>query len=417
MPHDALGPLREDGTVAIIGGGPAGLACALTLQREAARRGRACRILVFEGKTFGVHYNQCTGVLSPPLRRLLAEDFDLILPATLGCRDIAGYTLHGLRETVPLDGDEGEEHSLAVRRVEFDAFLATCALARGITILPTRVTDLEFQDDGVSVFTWSGTYQADVVVGAFGTSRAMTQTLRRRTAYRPPPLMTTMAAKIHPAGAGDMPGLLGDRIHTMLPPLPRVAFGALIPKSDHITALVAGHGVRSDDLAAFLALPPIRALLPAGSDHQPCYTGSFPIGLAGGSFGDRYVTVGDAAGLVRPFKGKGINSAFITGRLAALTILDAGISRAAFASFYRQCAEIVDDLPAGTLVRRLAWLASHTVGLDRIVRLARHDPLLREILFDCVSGQHPYRHILRRAANPALLLRLAGAMCGINMGD
>ena len=51
-------------------------------------------------------------------------------------------------------------------------------------------------------------------------------------------------------GAGYLPGLLDDRIHTMLPSLPRIAFGALIPKCDHITALVAA--VRGSGLLTFV---------------------------------------------------------------------------------------------------------------------------------------------------------------------
>ena len=35
------------------------------------------------------------------------------------------------------------------------------------------------------------------------------------------------------------------------------------------------------------------------------HRGCFPVKPAKHLFGDRYVTIGDAAGLIRPFKGKG----------------------------------------------------------------------------------------------------------------
>src|SRR5450756_2932734 len=62
------------------------------------------------------------------------------------------------------------------------------------------------------------------------------------------------------------------------------------------------------------------------------FKGRFPNSLAGRYYGDRYVMVGDAAGLVRAFKGKGVTSAVQTGIRAAETILRTGISCHAFAS-------------------------------------------------------------------------------------
>ena len=43
----------------------------------------------------------------------------------------------------------------------------------------------------------------------------------------------------------------------------------------------------------------------------------FPTSPAKNLFGDRYVTVGDAAGIIRAFKGKGVNTACMTGIKAA----------------------------------------------------------------------------------------------------
>jgi flavin-dependent dehydrogenase len=55
--------------IVIIGGGPGGSACALALERKATELGRPVRITLIEGKQFRgeKHYNQCVGVLSPPL--------------------------------------------------------------------------------------------------------------------------------------------------------------------------------------------------------------------------------------------------------------------------------------------------------------------------------------------------------------
>ena len=71
MSDSKLGPLRDGGHVVIIGGGPGGAACATAVCRLAQSLGREIRVTVYEGKTFAGerHYNQCVGVLSPPLRR------------------------------------------------------------------------------------------------------------------------------------------------------------------------------------------------------------------------------------------------------------------------------------------------------------------------------------------------------------
>jgi flavin-dependent dehydrogenase len=262
------------------------------------------------------------------------------------------------------------------------------------------------------LFTWAGTFRADAVVGAFGTGRVMADTFARRTAYRPPPLLETLVTKHHPLGegSGDIPDLLGNFIHVFLPPLPRIEFGALIPKGDHVTAIIAGSAARTDDMTAFLALPAVRRLADIPPDPVHYYRGRFPVGLARGYYGDRYVTVGDAAGLVRPFKGKGITSAVVTGGLAAAAMLDAGISAAALREFARGCAEITGDLWYGRLVRGLAWITGHWFAVDPLVRQAHADAALRDVLFDCVSGRDTYRRIVLRRGNPALALRLALAL-------
>lgn len=406
-----LGPLKNGQTVAIIGGGPGGIATALTLQREAVRQGRQLVIELFEGKHFDRDYNQCTGVLSPPLISLLHDELDIHLPDALILRAIRGYELHTAQNSLLLEDEVPEQASLAVRRSAFDQYMADCARTRGIAIHQTRVTDLEFRPDGVLVFTWSGTWHADVVVGAFGLSRAMTATLSRQTAYRPPRVMDTLVTKLHfpDKRAVLIPDLLDDRIHVFLPSLPRVDFCALIPKGNHVTAIVAGRDVRSGDMDAALAHPVITRLLPESRQPIDYFKGRFPTSLARGMYGNRYVTVGDAAGLVRPFKGKGINSAIISGILAARTMLKEGISAEAFTAFFQGCREITGDLLFGNLVRTLAWTASHHLTMEPVLRRAAIDHDLQRLLYACVSGCESYRQIVCRPGTLSLALRLGAA--------
>ena len=403
-----LGPVQDGQTVAIIGGGPGGVGCALTLRQEAHRLGREVRVVLFEGKRFGEHYNQCAGVLSPPLQDLLRE-FGLAFPAQLIQRTIVGYMLYGDHERILLPEDEGSAHSQAVQRVKFDQFLLEQVRAEGVDVVLGRVTDVEFHPEEVIVYSWSGTYHACAVVGAFGLSKAMAACFARRVGYIPPPFLETLVTKFYPGPQEPIPDLLDNLIHVFLPRLPRVEFGALIPKGDHITVILAGWNVSAKEMEAFLNLPLVRQLLPS-TPPTDYFKGRFPIGLAGRPFGDRYVLIGDAAGLVRPFKGKGINSALFTGRVAAETLLREGISRAALTQFYRRCHQLTGDLWYGRLMRRLAYLVSHQFSLDPVVRLAQHDLRLRQLLFACVSGDETYRNIVRRWENLSLVCRLAPAL-------
>ncbi len=398
--------------VAIIGGGPGGTCAALALVRGAKVRGQHLEVILFEPKDFGAHYNQCSGVLSPPTHSLLRRELDLVIPPVILQRKIAGYTLYGEQEILDMPAQDDGEATYAVRRVQFDRFLLDAVEKAGVQVERSRVYDMEFRPESVMLYSDGGSVAADVVVGAFGLDRTIGEALARRTAYRLPPFLETVVTKIHPAGLEHIPGLLDDRIHAFLPHLSAVEFGALIPKGNHITIIIAGRRVTVSDMEAFLRLPQVERLLPRDKPVERYYKGAFPVGLARGPYGERYVTIGDAAGLVRPFKGKGITSAAQTGIRAASTILALGVSEQAFRHYYAGCAEITHDIWYGRAIRFLARLVSKGLSLDPILQQARRDPDLRRALYLCVSAQDTYRNIVHSSLRLRLLTgcitRLAG---------
>jgi flavin-dependent dehydrogenase len=227
-----------------------------------------------------------------------------------------------------------------------------------------------------------------------------------------PPFLETVVTKIHPGGLEHVPNLLADRIHAFLPRLPAIEFGALIPKGNHITIIIAGRRVTVADMETFLQLPQVEPFLPRDRGVEHYYKGAFPVGPARRPFGDRYVTIGDAAGLVRPFKGKGITSAALTGVRAAHTILDLGVSEEAFRRYYAACADITRDLWYGRGIRILARLLSKGLGLDPILNQARRDPALQRALYLCVSAQDTYRNIVHTTLRPRLLARCISSLAG-----
>jgi len=400
-----LGPVGPEHTVIIIGGGPAGSACAIALAREGRRLRRVPRIILVEAKRFGEHQNQCAGVISPPGLDMIEHVLGVDIPRNLIQREITGYVLHSVNDAITLDGDELGERGTALRRVQLDRLLLEAAQRAGAQVVEARAEDIEVNSDAVIVYTDSGTFHGDVVVGAFGLDPGIARAFARATHYRPPAALETLACKLHPAGLDFISHLLHDQINVFLPPEPRIEFGALIPKGNHVTVILAGRRLHEADMTAFLVRWASR-LLPPACDIQGSFKGSFPLGPARCLYGDRYVVLGDASGLVRPFKGKGINAAIEAGWLAARTMLTAGVSRQAFDGFARGRQHLTGDLWYGRLVRWLAGIASHWGLLTPFLVEARRDANLRQSLFDCVSGRTSYRAIVLRRHN----LRLVGRM-------
>ena len=418
--------LHDSSTVVIIGGGPGGSACAIKLLQGADARGLRLRVLIFEGKDFNVHANQCVGVLSPPVEEVLARELDVHLPPTLIKRQIFGYRLHGTRENVLLTGHgahAGEpghgRATYAVERAHFDRYLLDRARELGAQVIASRVTGIEFvregQLDEARVYSESLYEKADVVVGAFGLDEAMlsvfeevTQTGGDGGFQRPSKWLKSYLTTIE-ATARFQTEKLGHIVHAFLLPsrCPRIEFGAITPKGDHILVNIAGEHVSSCDLDLFLQMPEVQQLLPSfdpGSINY--YEGRFPSAPARGSYGHRYALVGDATGWLRPFKGKGINTAIITGVRAAETMLEHGVSKRALANYRRACSDLLGDYHYGVMVRQL-MLRGARLCLDPMIDVGKTDPLMYDALFDAVSGHDSYRNIIKRSLKPRLIRKVA----------
>ncbi len=398
--RDACAPRAVPrGRVVVIGGGPAGTACAITLARGGGRGEPAPEVVLLEAKRFLDRQNQCAGVLSPPGTELIAKTIGAPLPDNLLQRQVKGYVLHGAECSVYLDGEEYGESPHVLRRVELDRLLLQYAKECGVNVIHTRATDVELTPEGVVVYTESGSVTGDGIVGAFALDDTMARAFNRHTRYRSPVSLETLACKIHPAGLEFIEGLLDDCIHVYLPKRSSIDFGALIPKGNHIVAIIAGARVGVRDMEEFLALPEVKPLLPKEAPVEGFYKGAFPLGPARGLYGDQYVVIGDAAGLVRPFKGKGINSALEGGRTCAEAILAQGFSREAFAQFVRSQRHLTGDVWYGRFVRRLVMLTSKRGLLEPLIKQAEGNGAMCRALFDCISGRTSYRNVVLRAEN------------------
>lgn len=146
------------------------------------------------------------------------------------------------------------------------------------------------------------------MVGAFGLEEGTQKTFERETPYKPPKFLLTILTKFHPRGQRHNLEDTDGYIHAFLPSLKGIEFGAITPKGDHYTINIAGEKISARSMDEFLRLPEVLAVLPKNFkdslDSLDYHRGCFPVKPAKNLFGDRYVTIGDAAGLIRPFKGK-----------------------------------------------------------------------------------------------------------------
>jgi flavin-dependent dehydrogenase len=146
-------------------------------------------------------------------------------------------------------------------------------------------------------------------------------------------------------------------------------------------------------------------------EQPPQYhKGRFPTSLARRIHGERYLIIGDAAGLVRPFKGKGVTTACLTGHLAAMTMLDCGTGEDAMHRFYADCRHLTDDIFYGRIVRKVVRVARGAGIVDDLIRQAHRDAALRAAMYCCVSGEGTFRHMLAGTVGAGRGLRMAAAI-------
>lgn len=411
MKDSELGPLKDGQTVVIIGGGPAGASCAITLKNLARERNINLNVIIYEMKHFegGIEHNECAGVLSQPIEHIIEDMLKIPFPWHLVKRVVPGYYLHTNGTIIKLDG-EGEV-SYALRRIQFDAYLLQKAKEAGATIITSKATDVEIGEKKVTVYSETKHVRADIVVGAFGLEEGTNRIFERETPYKPPKYLLTILTKFHPRGKYHDLENTDGYIHAFLPSIKEIEFGAITPKADHYTINIAGARISSRSMDAFLQLPDVLEVLPENfkdSLNSPDYhRGCFPIKPAKFFFGDRYVAIGDAAGLIRPFKGKGVNAACLMGIKAAETMMNVGISKDAFKTYVAGFREVIKDLPYAKMARRFVIWGAYYGFLSPIIQIAKENQTCKKALFDSISGKRMYRDILLDMAHVTLLAKIA----------
>jgi len=263
------------------------------------------------------------------------------------------------------------------------------------------------------VYSESNNLKADLVVGAFGLDEGMIRVMERLTPYRAPDCLSSIVTKIHPGE--QVMASFGQYLHAfLLSSLRPVEFGAITPKGNHLSINIAGKEVEAIAMDRFLRLPAVKKVLPEISAQLLAslsyYKGRFPTGPARHFLLPRIIMIGDASGLNRPFKGKGINSAILTGVRAAEALARHGLTEKMLNDYRSKCADLIADLPYGRRLRWLTIIFTRLGLIDNILIEAEKEPALKRALFHIVSGQKPYRTIWKEECSLPLVIRLGFAL-------
>lgn len=414
-------PLR----IAVVGGGPAGSFFALYALKYAALASRDVTVTIYESRDFCQFgrpgCNMCAGIVPAPVLRQFAE-LGLAVPPELILSRISTYALHtsagSLKAAQPDPRAEiisvyrgaGPRHGHPPDLVSFDELLLREALARGVRLRRSFVEAIR-RGPPVEVESAGEREVYDLVVLAGGVNGR--PIALDGFAYHPPPTGIMCQTELY-LGQQEVLQRLGSSVHIFLPPDNIATYGILIPKGPHVTVSLLHARDQMRSLRRFLELDEVAAML---GRQQLAVCGCLPrisVGLAANVADDGFVAVGDA-GATRLYK-NGIGSALVTAQRAAWTAVNRGCTRADFlASYVPLCRAIDQDNRIGRLLfLEVPMLKRFGIMPEAHYRLAagaalrgRVSDLQARILWGMFTGAYSYRHLLRMALSPDLLLPLA----------
>jgi len=292
--------------VLIVGGGPAGAACAWALRRQ----GVDC--LVLERATFP-RVKLCAGWITPDVFRDLELD----------PRDYPyGLTrLEGLRLSVGGLGLHLPSRQLAIRRVEFDAFLLERA---GVRVETHQVREIVRVGDRYVV---DGVFAGRTLVGAGGTHCPVARTFFAEANPRSPEALIVTQEQEFPAEMAEAPGARTCHLWFFEDGLPGYAW--YVPKVDGYVNVGVGGKLatltsRGDTIRRHwdLLVARLEALgWVRGHSYAPKGHAYYLREPRRELHIDNAFVVGDAAGLATADMGEGIAPAIRSGLAAAAAIV------------------------------------------------------------------------------------------------
>ncbi|MBZ5499633.1 MAG: hypothetical protein LAP85_24810 [Acidobacteriia bacterium] len=467
--YDHLGrtrqPLEENGTVVVIGGGPAGAFFSIHLLRRARELQRAVRVVVIERRRQGAGQtgagfvggwrgcSYCAGGLSPKLNDVLKR-LDLRLPEEVIQSRVRSITVQGYWKNIELEVPDGREMLSVFRGVRpakrldrqhsLDSLLLARALEEGAVLLGGEVYDAEYSARGRPVVSYraegaEARLEADFAVFAGGVNEcaetcqdrgSLLPALQRLAPhYRPPRLRPALIFELEAA-----PGVatyLEGQLHFVEygSAALRLEMCSLLPKRGYITVVLVGPSVDASTGPAdnvkiineFLQLPHIRKLVPPSMRLRTACACNprLVVGSARHAFADRVAAVGDMV-TSRLYK-DGILSAHHTASALAETLLVRGVDRNSLQEGYAPVIQgFRRDNRFAALVFLLHRLVFGSSVLSRVLyqaviterkRIAASARRLEKILWKIASGDDQYEATFLSMIHPATLwLILSGGL-------
>jgi geranylgeranyl reductase family protein len=383
--------------IAIVGGGPAGAWTAFLL----ATRGAHVAIL----DASHPREKPCGGGLS-------ARALELLRP--LGpSRPLSGVVIANGNFSdgragvdIPLPPSDAAMPALLVtsRRV-LDLTLLEAARAAGAELVAERATAIEPRGRGWTIRTAKGAVECDRMVGADGAN-----SLVRRSLTRPFPRRALSVASgyfVHGLSASHI-----DIVFTQSPPGYLWSF----PRPDH---LAVGVGAQADEATSAQLFDMAGAWIErqVGAPGHRLTRYSWPIPSLSEtdlqqetSAGDRWLLVGDAAGLVDPITREGIYYALASGELAAAS-LAADHSSRRYVSGLRD--GIFKELRKAARMKDRFFKSAFT-GL--LIKALQRSPAIRHLMAGLVSGTQTYDGLRRRLLMTGEVRLAVEYLFGLNTG-
>ena len=298
----------ESCDVAIVGGGPAGSACAWSLHRA------GLDVVVLDKAVFP-RDKVCAGWITPAvLDRLCIDPLDYASRRTL--QPITSFRIGAIGQRRAIDVAYPAPVSFAIRRSEFDQYLIERS---GVNVrVGTAVTSVRREG---SAWIVNDAIRARLLVGAGGhfcpVARAVDATRRTRRLI--------VAQEVEVPIRGSRCEIDPDRPEIYFA-TDLAGYGWCLRKGWYLNVGLGRFEGR--ELPAIVArfvrfLQQIGRVSTEAADWKWRGHAYAVGGEAGPLAGDGFVLVGDAAGLARPLTGEGIRPAIESGLLAADAIVDA----------------------------------------------------------------------------------------------
>jgi flavin-dependent dehydrogenase len=422
--------LSDGDTIGVVGGGPSGSFFSYFTLELAQRFGLDINLEIIEAKDFlncgPAGCNHCGGIVSESLIQMLSAE-GIILPSEIIKQGIESYTLHLEQGSTVISAPFNEQRIAALFRgggpkgeddgntFSFDNHLLKLCESKGARIIYDRVVNASRGEDAISLTLKSGEVKEyQLVVGAVGLNKKTFALFNELCPDFVVPQSTKTFISEIKLEEKQIEEYFGNSMHVFLLNLPRVKFGALIPKRNYITLVLLGSDIDHKVVNGFLEAPAVRNCFPPGTDLAKAATCQcFPfINVRGArlAHADRVVLVGDSS-TSKLYK-NGIGAAYITAKAAANTAVFHGISEYHFQKHFQPvCRKLRYDNRLGKFIFALTSAIQRSAvlkkGILRMVRreqkIKRQKRIMSSMLWDTFTGSAPYNSIFYRFFHPRVI--------------